>query len=49
MKIIDLNKIIEQRVQRIILITKVMTEKIVKRELRKLKKDVIKNIVRVKK
>ena len=41
---IDINKIIENRAQRIMILAKITTEKIVKKELRKLKKDIIKEI-----
>ncbi len=43
----ELNKIINQRAQRIILISKASVEKIVKKEIRKFKKELIKNIIGV--
>ena len=45
----NLNKIIENSAKRIMLMAQATTTKIVKKELRKLKKDLIKNIVKVKK
>ena len=40
----NIKKIIDQRVEKIALMVTGMTKKIVKKELRKLKKDLIKNI-----
>ncbi len=41
---IDLKKILEKRVQRIMVMTEVTTKKIVKREINKLKRDIIKQL-----
>ncbi len=41
---IDLKKILDGRVQRIIAITEVATKKIVKKEINKLKRDIIKQL-----
>ncbi len=43
-KTINLKEIIDKRFQRIMLITEATTKKLVKRELKKLKKDIIKEI-----
>ncbi len=42
--IMDLNKIFEERMQRIMLIVEISTKKIVKRELKKLKIDIFKEL-----
>jgi len=42
----DLNKLIEQRMQKIMIMTKASTTKIVKKEFRKFKKDIIKELQR---
>lgn len=44
MKKIDIKQIIDMRTQRIMFIVEVTTKKIVKKEFRKLKKDIIKQI-----
>ncbi len=41
---IDLKKTIEQRVQRIVAITEVSTKKIIKKEMNKLKRDIIRQL-----
>ena len=41
---IDLKKILEQRIQRIMVMTEIATKKIVKREINKIKRDIIKQL-----
>ncbi len=41
---IDLKKTIEQRIQKIIVITEATTKKIIKKEMNKLKRDIIRQL-----
>jgi len=42
---VNLNKLFEQRIQRIMLMVQAQTTKIVKKEMRKFKKELIKKMV----